>query len=183
MPLRNDDRRYGALAQGLHWLIAALIIALFGIGWVMEDMPLGPDKIRIYNIHKSIGVTVLALMVIRLAWRWISPPPPLPAHMPAWEQTAAKATHVLIYLLVFAQPIIGILHSNAANFPVVVFNTLILPSVIAPDEELKKLLVGAHHWLANVIAVLILLHIGAALRHHFMIKDDILRRMLPGAGR
>lgn len=183
MALRNDDRRYGGVAQGLHWLIAALVIAMFGLGWTMDDLPLGPDKIRVFNIHKSIGVTILALMVLRLLWRWHSPPPPLPAAMPGWERRAAQASHFLFYLLLLVQPVIGILHTNAANFPLVVYGSLVLPAVIGPDEAFKQALEAAHGLVANAIALLVLVHAGAALRHHFLVKDDVLRRMIPGMGR
>ena len=180
MRWRNDETAYGALAQGFHWLIFALIVALFAIGWYMEDLPLGPDKIKIYNLHKSIGVLVLSLAVLRLLWRFITPPPPLPSGMADWERRAAAASHVMLYLLIFAQPVIGILHSNAANFPVVVFGSLTLPAVIGPSEALKKALGAAHYWGSWAILGMVVLHAGAALRHHFVVKDDVLRRMLPG---
>lgn len=180
MQLKNDERRYGAVAQSLHWIIAILIFVMFGLGWTMTDLPLGPDKIKTYNLHKSIGVLILALVAIRLAWRLYTPAPPLPAGMAGWERAAARASHGLLYLLLFAQPLIGIAHSGAANFPVVVFDSLTLPALVGPDEGLKKLLEGAHHWVGRVILALVLLHVAAALRHHFFVKDDVLRRMLPG---
>ena len=100
--------------------------------------------------------------------------------MPNWEKRAAHATHWSIYVLILIQPVIGFLQSNAANFPVVVWDVLPLPTVIAADEPLGEDLAGLHAIIANVLAVLILIHIAAALRHHFVIKDDVLRRMLPG---
>lgn len=180
MQLRNDDSRYGAFAQALHWLVAALVLALFAIGWFMEGLPLGPEKIEVFNLHKSIGVTVLVLMLLRLAWRLISPPPPLPAAMSGLERRAAKLSHLALYLLLFAQPVIGLLHSSAANFPVVVFGALTLPPLVGPDETLKQQLEGLHGLLAWVILALITLHVAAALRHHLLLKDSVLRRMLPG---
>lgn len=181
MQWRNDPTRYGALSQGLHWIVAALIVALFLIGWYMEELPLGPDKIRIYNLHKSIGVLVLALASLRLLWRLLSPPPPLPAGLVEWQRRAAGASHFLLYLLIFAQPAIGILHSNAANFPVVVFGSLTLPSLIGPDEAAKKALGAAHHWGSWAILGLVAVHAAGALYHHFVLKDGVLRRMLPGS--
>lgn len=180
MKLRNDESRYGALALGLHWLIALLVLAMLALGWYMTDLPLGPDKIKIYNLHKSFGVVILLLMLLRLGWRLISPPPPLPAGMPGLERLAAKTSHLLLYLMLFAQPVIGLLHSAAANFPVVVFGTITLPALIGPSEPLKNFLAGLHGWLAVAILVLVLVHAAAALRHHLILKDDILRRMLPG---
>ena len=180
MQLKNDAQRYGALAQGLHWLIATLVVGMFLVGWYMEGLPLGPDKIKIYNLHKSFGVMILALMALRLIWRLISPPPPLPAGMPGHERAAAAASHTLLYLLILAQPVIGILHSNAANFPVVVFGLFSLPALTGPSEALKNALGAAHYWVAWAILGLVCVHVAAALRHHFLLKDGILRRMLPG---
>ena len=181
MQWRNDPNRYGALSQGFHWVIAALIVALFLIGWYMEGLPLGPDKIRIYNLHKSIGVLVLALASLRLVWRLLSPPPGLPEAMADWQKRAASASHFLLYLLIFAQPVIGILHSNAANFPVVVFGSLTLPSLIGPDEAMKKALGAAHFYGSWVILGIVAIHAAGAIYHHVVLKDDVLRRMLPGA--
>lgn len=182
MRIRNDGRRYGLAAMGFHWLVAALILATIAIAWYMTGLPLSPEKIKVYNLHKSIGVTILALAVLRLLWRLVSPAPPLPGGMAAWERRAAHASHVALYGLLFAQPVIGILHSNAASFPVVVFGLFTLPAAIGPDAELKKLLEAVHGWLGWGFLGLICLHAAAALRHHFLLKDDILRRMLPGGG-
>lgn len=179
--LRNDQARYGAVAQTLHWLIAALIFVMFGLGWYMADLPLGQHKFDMYQLHKSLGVTIFSLVILRLIWRWLSPAPALPATMPGWERAAAHATHGLLYLMLLVQPVIGFLQSNAANFPVVWWGTLPLPAVIGNDEALGEALIGVHEWGARIILILVVLHIGAALRHHFVIKDDILRRMLPGA--
>ena len=179
MRLGNDETGYGAVAQILHWGILALVVALYWIGWRMDDLPLGPEKIQTFNLHKSIGVTVLTLAVVRLAWRLFNPPPPLPAGMPVWEQRAARAAHWLLYGLLFAQPVIGILHSNAANFPVVVWGSVTLPTVIGPGEAVKEALATAH-WIGAILLFLtVALHAAAALRHHVLLKDDILRRMLP----
>ena len=172
--------RYGAVAQAAHWLVFLLVAALFGIAWYMTDLPLGPEKIRIYNLHKSIGVLVLGLMLLRLLWRQVSPPPELPPDMAAWERAAARASHLLLYALLLVQPVIGIVHSWSANFPVVVFGLFTLPSLTAPSERLKDLLVALHAWVGWALLALIALHAAAALRHHFVLRDDVLRRMLPG---
>ncbi len=181
MRLRNGEGRYGALAQLFHWVTVALVIALIVIAAYMTDLPLGPEKLKVYNLHKSLGVTVLLLTGLRLVWRRISPPPPLPPGMIAWERLAAKTSHLLLYLLLFAQPIIGILHSWAANFPVVIYGWLTLPNLTGPDPGLKEFLEQTHNFLGWSLCGLFLVHAGAALRHHFQLKDDVLRRMLPGA--
>ena len=179
MRLRNSEMRFGALAQLFHWATVALVVAIIVIGAYMTDLPLSPEKIKVYNLHKSLGVTVLALTLLRLVWRWISPPPPLPATMAGWERLAAKSSHVGLYLLLFLQPAIGLVHSWSANFPVVVFGTITLPSLTGPDPALKDQLEHLHHFLGWALCGLFLLHAGAALRHHLILKDDVLRRMLP----
>jgi len=179
--LRNDGQRYGAVAQTLHWLIAALIVVMFGLGWYMEPLPLGPRKFELYQIHKSLGLTILALAVLRLAWRLFNPAPPLPAHMQPWERRAAHTSHLLLYTMLFAQPLIGFLQSNAANFPIVVWDVVPMPALLSPDEALADQLLALHRLNSNLLLALVLLHVAAALRHHFWLKDDVLRRILPGA--
>lgn len=178
--LRNDQTRYGGVAQILHWLIAALIALMYGLGWYMKGLPLGQHKYDVYVLHKSLGLTIFALVVVRLAWRLISPPPPLPPTMPAWERLAARLSHGALYALLLIQPMIGFVHSNATNFPVVVWGTLPLPPLIGPEQGLGEPLAGAHEIVARIILVIVGLHVAAALRHHVVLKDDILRRMLPG---
>lgn len=183
MAFRNDAQRYGAVAQLLHWATVAFFIASFYIAWTMDDLPIGPEKIKLYNLHKSIGVTILALALLRLLWRWLDPAPALPARMPRWEQRAARLSHLALYLLMLVQPVTGLVHSWAANFPVVVWGQIVLPSLVGPDEELKKLFVAIHRYTSWLIFILVFLHISAALRHHFLLRDDILTRMLPGRSR
>ncbi len=173
--------RYGAVAQGLHWLIAALILLMFGLGWYMVRLPLSQQKFDLYQLHKWFGVTIFGLAALRLLWRLFRPAPPLPASMPAWERTAARTSHGLLYALLFVQPTVGFLQSNAANFPVVLWGVLPLPALIGPDEPLSETLLQVHHLGAFVFMLLVLVHVAAALRHHFLLKDDVLRRMLPAA--
>ncbi len=174
-------QRYGGIAQGLHWLIAALILGMFGLGWYMVRLPLSVQKFDLYQLHKWFGITIFALAALRLLWRLWHPAPPLPAGMPAWERTAARISHGLLYALLFVQPTVGFLQSNAANFPVVLWGVLPLPALIGPDEPLSETLLQLHHLGAFLFMLLVLVHVAAALRHHFLLKDDVLRRMLPAA--
>jgi cytochrome b561 len=174
-------RRYGAIAQGLHWLVAALILGMFGLGWIMVRLPLSQQKFDLYQLHKWFGVTIFALAALRLLWRLWHPAPPLPATMPAWERAAARISHGLLYALLLVQPTVGFLQSNAANFPVVLWGVLPLPALIGPDEPLSETLLQLHHFGAFLLMLLVLVHALAALRHHFLLKDDVLRRMLPAA--
>lgn len=172
--------RYGAVAQLFHWLIAALILVMLSLGYYMEDLPLGARKLELFQLHKSIGLTIALLAALRLLWRLLHPPPALPAIMKPWERKAAGAVHGLLYAMLFVQPLIGFLHSNAVNFPIVVWGVVPLPPLIGPDEALGETLVGLHTIGGNLLAILVIVHVAAALRHHFILKDDVLRRMLPG---
>ena len=180
---RETRVHYSWPAIGLHWVIAVLILAACGIAFYMEDLPRGPEQARIYALHKSIGVSVLVLALIRLGWRIASPPPPLPDHIKGWERRAAHGGHIGLYILMIVQPLLGIAHSQAANFPVVVWGLVQIPKFIPSSEGLQETLVLAH-WAVGIGGlVLIIGHAAAALRHHFVLKDDILTRMAPGLSR
>ena len=175
-----SDQGYGGLARLFHWLTAFLILALFALGWYMTDLePSDPRTFDLYQIHKSIGITVFVLALLRLAWRLTHKAPPWPEHMAPWERLAATGAHWALYGLILLQPLLGILQSNAANFPIVFWGSFELPALIGQSETLGYVLKRLHHLLANALAGLVLLHVGAALRHHFQLKDSILRNMLP----
>jgi cytochrome b561 len=170
--------KYSRTARGFHWITVVLVIVMMGVGVYMAGLPLSMEKIKIYNIHKSIGFCILILTVLRLFWRLQNPPPPLPETMKAWEISAAHGAHLALYGLLIAMPVVGMMHSWAANFPVVIFDLFTLPSLMAPDESLKGVLKLAHKIGAIAFAVLILVHALAALKHHWIEKDDVLRRMI-----
>ncbi|MCX7164063.1 MAG: cytochrome b [Betaproteobacteria bacterium] len=174
--------RYSGLAIGLHWLIAVAILATFAVGLYMHDLPLSPQKLRIYSWHKWAGVTVFLFVVLRLGWRLRHRPPELPAAMPAWQRNIATATHVLLYLLMFAVPLSGWLMSSAKGFQTVWFGLLPLPDLLSKNVELGKLLAEVHELLNFTMAALVIAHLGAALKHHFIDRDDVLTRMLPAPG-
>lgn len=182
MPGPERPVRYGATARALHWSIAALVLLQFPLAIWMDRFveAFSETQFLLYNLHKTIGVTVLLLVVLRLAWRLISPPPPLPATMPRWERAAAHAGHAALYLLLFAQPIVGLLHGFASGFPTVLFFVFTLPSPLAADRELTSLFGAAHFYLGWTFLAVVAIHVAAALRHHFLLKDDVLSRMLPG---
>jgi cytochrome b561 len=129
--------------------------------------------------HKSFGITILGLAVIRLAWRWFDRPPPTPP-MPRWQEVAARLNHWALYALLFALPVTGWLMSSAANRPASWFGLLQLPDFVAPNEGLKETFEAAHEFLVNVLFALAGLHIAAALKHQFLDRDGLLLRMLPG---
>lgn len=174
--------RYGRVAQCLHWLVFLLMIASFGLGLTMVGMDVSPQRIRTVGWHKTVGVTILALAFLRLAWRFASPPPALPATMPAWERAAAHASHWILYALMFAVPVSGWLMSSALGFSTVYLGIARLPDLLTRDRELGETLKLVHFWLNKGLLAMIVLHAAAALKHHFWDKDDVLRRMLPKAG-
>lgn len=179
---RASDLRYSGVAIGLHWLIAIAIIGSFTVGLYMVDLPLSPQKLKIYSWHKWAGVTIFLCVVLRLGWRLSHRPPELPAGMPDWQRKAAEATHVLLYLLMFAVPLSGWLMSSAKGFQTVWFGVLPLPDLLDKNKELGDLLQQVHKLLNFGMAALVIAHLGAALKHHFLDRDDVLTRMLPLRG-
>lgn len=175
----HPPHRYTTTAMLLHWLLALLILGSLAVGYAMTGMPFSPQRLKLYNWHKWAGVVILTLSALRLLWRLTHrPPPDLP--MPGWQQRAAHATHHLLYLLFFAVPLVGWAYSSAAGFPIVVFGLLPLPDFVPVDKALAAAIKPWHGWLAYTLAALVLLHVAGALKHHFIDRDGLLRRMLPG---
>ncbi|HEX4388308.1 MAG TPA: cytochrome b [Steroidobacteraceae bacterium] len=181
MPLRNTARRWGAIAQLLHWLIAVLVVAQVTLALMADDLPAGVKKLTLLARHKSIGITVLVLAAMRLGWRWTNPTPPLPATLKPYEMTLARATHALLYVLLFLVPLTGWTMSSARGFPVSWFGFFQLPDLVPKSKPLYDALVTTHETLAWTLVAVVALHVGAALKHHFYLKDDVLRRMLPSS--
>ena len=175
--------RYTRTAITLHWAIALLIFAAFPLGVYMHELPLSPTKLRLYSYHKWIGVSIFLLAVLRVAWRSTHRPPPLPATMPRWETLAASTVHHLLYVLILAVPLSGWLMSSAKGFQTVWFGVLPLPDLVGKNKELGDLLREVHESLNFTMLGLMLAHIGAAFKHHFIERDEILARMIPFLGR
>jgi cytochrome b561 len=178
MHLKNTLTRYGAVAQLFHWTIVALVITQFVLAKRAEGLsPVA--KIGILATHKSIGITILALALLRLAWRLLNPVPPVPAEAPRWQERAAHVSHFLLYALLFTTPVLGWLMSSARAFSVSWFGLVTLPDLIAPDKAAFKVLLEAHEISAKSLGVIAIVHAAAALKHHFLDRNDVLRRMLP----
>lgn len=182
MGLRNTPERYGSVAQALHWLIVLLLIGQVAVGKIAHEMPDGFDKLVLLARHKSFGITILGLALLRLVWRLFDRPPPLPA-MAGWQRAAARTTHWALYALLFAMPLSGWLMSSASNYPVSWFGLAQLPDFVAPDRGLKHLLEELHETLATGLIALALLHVAAALKHQLVDRDGLLWRMLPWRAR
>lgn len=170
---------YTPTAIALHWLVGVGLLATLALGFYMHDLPLSPDKLRLYSWHKWAGVTLFLLAVFRVLWRLSHRPPAAPASMPRWQQVAAEAVHGLLYLLMFAIPLSGWLMSSAKGFPTVWFGVLPLPDLVGKDVELGKTLKEAHEMLNLLLLVLVASHVGAALKHHLLDRDEVLARMAP----
>lgn len=172
-----SDSHYTRTAVALHWSIAGLVFAALFMGWTMTEMAVSPQRLKVYNYHKWVGITVLALAVIRVLWKLTHRAPPLPT-MPRWQQIAAHAGHGVLYVLMFAVPAAGWVYSNASGYPVVYLGKLPLPNLVERDRELAATWLEVHEVLAISLAVLVAVHVLAALHHQFIVRDNTLRRML-----
>ncbi|MBK9441250.1 MAG: cytochrome b [Comamonadaceae bacterium] len=175
--------------MALHWLLALALVALFGLGVYMADLPFSPTRLKLYNWHKWAGISFLLLSVLRLVWRLTHRPPALPVAitraMPAWQNLAHHATHHLLYLLFFVVPLLGWAYSSAAGFPIVWFGVIALPDFVPADKALAELIKPLHELSALALMALALmalaaLHVAAALKHQWIDRDGLLLRMLPG---
>jgi cytochrome b561 len=179
--LKAAPSRYTRVAMALHWIIAALIVWGFSLGWIMTDIPVfTPTKLRYFSWHKWIGVTVLVLALIRLLWRATHPAPALPAGMHTWEKLAAHAGHAALYILMLTIPVTGYLYSSAAGIQVVYLGVLPLPTIIGPDTMLKGILKTIHIALNYVLLFAVAGHLLAVIKHELFDKQRLLARMLPG---
>lgn len=190
MALRSSEERYGTVAMTLHWLIAIAIICMIGFGYYLSTLPItDPSLFRLVQLHKSVGLTILVLSVLRVIWRLINPAPPLPDTLSKPVKVLARITHILLYVLIIAIPLTGwaMVSASPLGIPTMWFGLFEWPH-IAPLAHLpfdqkdakEEAIHSVHAWLAYGAAVLLLLHAGAAMFHHYLLKDNVLRRMLPG---
>jgi len=174
----GTELHYSRVAIAAHWLLALLIAANFSLGLYMHELPISPARLKLFNWHKWAGITILALSALRLGWRLGHAPPP-DAPMPAWQRRAAHTVHRLLYVLFFAVPLAGWGYSSATGFPVVWFGVLPLPDWVPVDKALADALKATHRWLAMALGALVLVHVAAALKHQFIDRDGLVRRMRP----
>lgn len=176
MLIKNTQQQFGIVAILLHWIMAILIIGLLAFGIYMVNLPISLQKLKLYGWHKEYGLLALGLVIIRLLWRWINVTPQL--SLPLLEVIAARTVHYAFYFFMFAMPITGWIITSAAGLPASFFGLFVLPTLVAPNEETRMLFQEIHRWLGYGLIATIILHASAALKHHFINKDDILRRML-----
>ncbi len=180
MTLKNTADRWGPVSQAFHWLIMLLILGLAIVGLTMGELPRTPKYFWVYTAHKSFGITVLALVIARLAWRlYAGKPAPVPG-TPTWQERIANVTHWLLYALILAMPISGWLYDSASGLrPFRWFGLFDVPKLSPPDESLRSLSHGVHEWGFWVLVALVVAHAGAAFYHHYFQRDATLIRMLP----
>jgi len=165
--------------MAFHWLLAVLIVGQFALGWVAETMRVSPQKFDLFVWHKSIGITILALVVLRLAWRLGNPPPAPVAGVAPWQQRMARAGHALLYLLLFAVPLSGWWVSDTSRIPFRLYWHIPVPDLMEANRASSEIAGEVHEFLTTLLIVVVIGHALAALRHHFLLHDATLSRMLP----
>jgi len=173
--------QYTGTAKVLHWLMALLIIGLFALGQYMSDLSMSPRKLLLYSWHKWVGVTVFFLLLVRIGWRVTHQPPALPEQMSKLQRLASHIGHALLYLLMLAIPISGWLMSSAKGYQTVWFGMLPIPDMLGKDKQLGDALAELHGALNGLLMLIVVVHVLAALKHHFIDRDPVLRRMLPSS--
>jgi cytochrome b561 len=171
--------KFSLPARWLHWSIAGLLLIQIPLAWYMVDLPLGMDKLEKYSWHKSLGMLLFALGVMRLVRGLVGSRPPLPAETPRYEKILAKVLQALLYLIILVMPISGWLMSSAANVPVKLFSLVTLPPLIEPDKALVEVFEEVHELQSFLLLTLVTLHILAALKHQLINRDNVLHSMLP----
>jgi cytochrome b561 len=179
MPLKNTREEWGSVSMALHWLVVVLILAMAWIGLTMGDLPNGPGKIATYALHKSIGITILALVVLRLAWRLYAGAPAPVAGTPGWQARSASLAHWALYALLLAMPLSGWLLNSASGFPLQWFGLVNLPAIAGRDHDLHELAEEIHELLFWILVALAVAHAATAFYHHLFQRDATLARMLP----
>jgi len=178
---RNDAAHWGWPAKTLHWIGAALILFLLGHGWWMTHLAPRPDRLANYLWHASIGYDFLALLILRLLWRWINPVPALPTELRPWEKMAAQAGHIALYILMFAATLTGWALAGSFRVPMdsALFGLVRVPALVGSgDRALHEVFEQSHLILSYLLAVLVLVHVAGALRHYFFKHNNIMQRML-----
>jgi cytochrome b561 len=174
-------RRYDTVAIALHWLVAIGVFVMIGLGWYMTEIPKGtPARAFYFNLHKSIGLTVGIIVLIRVWWRWTHQPPPLPPGTQKWVFNASKLSHGLLYALLVLMPFAGFTASNFTKYGVTYFGLFKIGPFFADNKALWELFQGIHTAASEVLVIVIAIHIAGAFKHLLIDKDGVFYRMLPG---
>ena len=177
--LKNSDNTWGLIAKTFHWLLAVMILGQFVLGKVAEEAQMSPRKLDLFVWHKSIGVTILLLVALRIVWRLANTPPGPVVGIARWEHRAARVGHTLLYVLLIFVPVSGWWISDTSRIPFKAYWLVSVPDLLAADRAASQAAEAVHGILTTTLLVLIAVHIFAALRHHYLLRNDTLRRMLP----
>lgn len=175
----NSKEAYGILAQVLHWCVALLILIQITLGVYAASLPVSLARLQWLSLHKSIGLTLLALLLLRAIWRWIDTPPALPGTMPRWERRAAHVMHGALYIVPLLAIVAGWLYASASGLSVNWFGLLLIPDLIDKNAGLAPLFKALHQALVGLLVLLLVGHVGAAARHALVLRDTVMQRMLP----
>jgi cytochrome b561 len=170
---------YTGVARALHWIVAVIVLTMLAVALTMVRLPEGPTQNTLYELHKSLGVTLIPIILLRLFWRLTHKPVPLPHDIPLLNRLVAETVHWALYALLIVQPLLGWIGTSAYPAPVTLFG-LKLPPIWPENNALSERILGVHRWVGYAIAALVCMHVAGALFHHFVRKDTVLLRMLRG---
>ena len=176
MRWRNTDTAFGLPSKLLHWALAVLIIGLIGFGMYIEDLKVSLDNLHLFNWHKALGILAFSLILLRLLWRFLSPPPPVLGPS-GWQATAAHWVHRLFYILMVAMPLCGWIASSATGFEISFFGLFPIPLITPENEPVEMVFFAQHGIIGKLLIFLILLHVAGAMQRQFVKRDGTLRRM------
>lgn len=177
----QDQAAYGPVARGFHWITALLVLTMIPAGLTMLSAPAGPIQNFLFDYHRSCGVVLFVITLARLAWRWSHPPAPMLEDIPPLQRFVAHAVHMLLYVLLLAQAIVGWIGTSAFGAKITVFWLFVLPPIVDKDKATADTFLGLHEVMGLAITALVLMHIAGALHHHFIRRDRTLMRMVRGA--
>jgi cytochrome b561 len=178
--LGNTLHTYGRVARLLHWAMAVLLLGMGAVGYWMVGLPPTDDKWWWYGVHKSFGLIVLALSIMRLSWRFLNVVPELSRNLPQWQVMAGRSMVVILYGLMIVMPTTGVLMSFYGGYPIKFFELFTIPAASVKNTFIADMSYTVHGWGFWIMLVAVAVHVGAALYHHFVLKDQVLRRMLTG---
>lgn len=184
--LRNTDATYGAAQRAFHWIMAILVIGMLILGKYIHgldaDNPAeAPIKSGLGGLHKATGMLILFLVALRIGWTLANVKPALPSSVPSWQRIASRVSHVLLYVLMVCMPVSGYVMSSYVQRPVDFYGLFRIPPLpVEKSIDMARSIFDIHEIMAGILATLIVIHLGAALKHHFIDRDNVLRRMLKG---
>jgi cytochrome b561 len=178
MTAPDAEPGYSSTARALHWVTAAIVIFMIPAGIYMANAAPGPTQDLLFHLHRSFGVVLLPIVVVRLTYRLAHPPPPLPKDIPAVQRRLAHAVHGALYALLIVQPIVGWIATSAYPAPIPIYGLFEMPRIWPEDRAFSERMFTVHAFIGGLLAVLIIMHVAAALYHHFVRRDAVLLRML-----